>query len=397
MSATVAGNRFLTRNFQRAGLFFLLLLGHFFRGKLRLLRRLRGHEHLERIKVRLQPGFHLLLHRAGEETDVLAERHDRTRDRHAVVKRAVVMRLVQRATDGEQRLARAGLAEAGDQRNRIIQERVHEELLLQVARTDRNAAGRFDAVGNAQAFHHAVAIIARGHRLAFVGTEQDVFIQIKRLRGFLAEVEFTFGAKALDLVNRDGNLAVGVLVVGLGNLVVKIVLRFEADRAGFKRHVHVFRDEDGRRRVALLHEERGGDDAVVLLREIGEHRAQLLHERRILHGRIGHVRIDDHRKRASVFELHALVHGARVGQQFGKDAVDPTGVAASFGGLLGLDGVELFQNLDRDGQVVVLEFEYRLRVVEEDVGVQDEGLRLCGDLELRFRGFGLAQVFHLGW
>jgi hypothetical protein len=69
-----------------------------------------------------------------------------------------------------------------------------------------------------------------------------------------------------------------------------------------------------------------------------------------------------------------LVHRARVGQQFLQDAVDAAGVAAALRGLLALDGVELLEHLHRDGEVVVLELEDRLRVVQQDVRVEHEGL-----------------------
>ena len=88
------------------------------------------------------------------------------------------------------------------------------------------------------------------------------------------------------------------------------------------------------------------------------------------------------------------MHRARIGQKFLQDAVDPTGVAAAFRVLLGFDRVQFFQNLDGDRQVVLLELVDRVRVVEEDVGVQDKGFHLCRDLEPRFWGDRPAQVFH---
>ena len=75
-------------------------------------------------------------------------------------------------------------------------------------------------------------------------------------------------------------------------------------------------------------------------------------------------------------QLHALVHRARIGQQFLENAVDAAGVAAALGRLLGLDGVELLEDLDRYREVVVLELEDALRVMEEDVRVEHEGLHL---------------------
>ena len=70
------------------------------------------------------------------------------------------------------------------------------------------------------------------------------------------------------------------------------------------------------------------------------------------------------------------------------------GIAPPFGGLLALYGVEFLKNLDRDGEVIVLEFEDRLRVVQQDVRIEDEGLYFPCDLELRLKGNAPAQVFH---
>jgi hypothetical protein len=70
------------------------------------------------------------------------------------------------------------------------------------------------------------------------------------------------------------------------------------------------------------------------------------------------------------------------------------GIATPFGGLLAFYGVEFLQNLDRDGEVIVLEFENRLWVVQQDVRIEDEGLYFPCDLELRLKGDDPAQVFH---
>ncbi|MGA2444060.1 MAG: hypothetical protein ABSG50_01375 [Opitutaceae bacterium] len=68
------------------------------------------------------------------------------------------------------------------------------------------------------------------------------------------------------------------------------------------------------------------------------------------------------------------------------------GIAATLGGLFAFYGVEFFQNLDRDGEVIVLEFENRLGVVQQDVRIEDEGFYFSCDLELRLKGGAPAQV-----
>ena len=80
------------------------------------------------------------------------------------------------------------------------------------------------------------------------------------------------------------------------------------------------------------------------------------------------------------------MHGPRVGQQLLENPVDATGVAPALRGLLTLDGIKLFENLDRDGQVVLLELVDRLGIVKEDVRVQNEGLYFRRNLEPRIWG-----------
>ena len=115
--------------------------------------------------------------------------------------------------------------------------------------------GALTKSGNFQAPHEAVAIVARGHRLALVGAEQDVFVEVKRLRRLGAEIEFALGAEALQLVDIDRDLAIARLLVVLGHLVVEIILGLEPDRAGLELHVDVLGDEDRGRRILLLHEQ----------------------------------------------------------------------------------------------------------------------------------------------
>ena len=98
---------------------------------------------------------------------------------------------------------------------------------------------------------------------------------------------------------------------------------------------------------------------------------------------LGEVGIDDDRERAAVRQLDPLEHRARVGQQLLEDPVDPAGVAPALGRLLGLYRVQLLEDLDRYGQVVLLEFVNRLRVVNQDIRIQHERLYLCRDPDPR--------------
>jgi hypothetical protein len=56
------------------------------------------------------------------------------------------------------------------------------------------------------------------------------------------------------------------------------------------------------------------------------------------------------------------------------DAVHAAGVATTLGGLFAFDRVELLKNLDRNREIIVLEFVDRLGVVEKYVRIENVGL-----------------------
>jgi DNA topoisomerase IB len=68
------------------------------------------------------------------------------------------------------------------------------------------------------------------------------------------------------------------------------------------------------------------------------------------------------------------VHCPRIGQELLQDAVHAPRVASALRGLLALDGIELLQHLDRNREVIVFKFEDRLRVVQQNVRIQNVGL-----------------------
>ena len=174
-------------------------------------------------------------------------------------------------------------------------------------------------------------------------------------RGHAAELE-----EGVDVGARDLHLHHGVLELRVGDALVLVGLRAHAERVGPDAQVGVHRDEDGRpRRVAVAHVDRGLEDREVL-------RARLQADQRVRP-----VLGDRDAQGAAAVERDAL--GERrglVAPQIVEEARDGAGVAAALGPLA-LELVDLLDREDGDDDVVVLELEDRVRVVEQDVGVED--------------------------
>src|ERR1700694_5836542 len=94
-----------------------------------------GIQHIEVVLQCAHPGLHLLLLGARQEADVLAKGHrDARHDDLGVA--LLVEHLGEARGEGEQRLARTGLAEQGDEVDRRVHQQVEREVLLAVARVD---------------------------------------------------------------------------------------------------------------------------------------------------------------------------------------------------------------------------------------------------------------------
>ena len=323
----------------------LKFLRDFLRRELRLLGRLRGNQHFERVVVGLQPRLHLLFERSGQESDVLPERDHGTRNRQAIVTGVFIHGLVQGACDRNERLPRASFAETRQHVDAFIEQAIHEKLLLEVARANRNTPGRLDEIRQLQSAHNTFAIITGRHRLALVRAQQDVFIEVKRLRRLIAQIKNAFRAEALQFVDVQRQLAVAGFLIRLGDFVVEIILRLEAHGARLELHVHIFGDENRRRRGLLLHKKRRCDDPVILLREVRQNRPQSIHRRRAA-STVHQIRINDNREGAAVRQLDSFMHRARVGQELLQDAMHPARIAAALRGLFTLDTIQLLEDLD---------------------------------------------------
>ena len=282
-------------------------------------------------------------------------------------------------------LARAGLAETRDHLDALVQEGVHEELLLEIARPNRDSAGGLHEFREFEPPDRPLPVVAGGHGLALVGTQEHILIDAQVAGVIPAQAEVTLRAEPLQFIDGEGDLPVARLLDEFRHLVVEVVLGLEAHGARLQLDVHVLGDEDRRRGELLLHEDGGRDDPVVLLCHVRQHCPQPIEGRRPA-ARLGQIGVDDHRQGSAVGKVDALLHGPAVGQELLEDAVDAAGVAAPLGRLLPLDRVELLQHLHWYGEVVLLELEYRLRIVKQKVRVEHEGLNFCRNLDPRIWG-----------
>ena len=137
-------------------------------------RRARAHQQIERVVDRLQPRAHFFIERSRQEPELLAHGHDRAADGDAGV--AAVEHLMQAGGHGDERLAGAGVAVAGDQRDFRIEQRVDQAALAEVERLERLAVRDLQHLREIEAHEAPVRREARGNRLFLTGAEQNVFV-----------------------------------------------------------------------------------------------------------------------------------------------------------------------------------------------------------------------------
>src|SRR5688572_1428226 len=212
-------------------------------------RLVRGVEHIEVVFERAHPGLHLLFLGAGEEADVLAERHrDARHDDLGVA--LVIQHLGEAGGKREQGLAGARLAEQRDEIDRRIHEQVEGEVLLAVARGDApHRVLRVRIVAQRLDHRHAPGsfLDQRVQRtLAGFVVDELVQVQLRHQRSADAVVGVAILLPRLDVapvripeILGQGPHA-GVEEVGvLQHLVVVVVLGGEAERARLDAHVDV--------------------------------------------------------------------------------------------------------------------------------------------------------------
>ncbi len=221
-----------------------------------------AHEELDVVVDGLHPGIELLLHRAGQEADVLAQREDGPAHQHLLVD-LLLHRLLQAGGDGEQRLAGARLAHDGDQLDLVVEEQVEREALLLVARPQAPGA-LLEALE--QRHEAALARVVLGERGVVGGLavlEQRELVGIDAVDA-VRRRKLAVRVEGVDVALADLQLAHPHVDLGVLDLVVLVVLGDQPERVGADAQVDVLGDEHATQiGLAILHVHGQREDAVV--------------------------------------------------------------------------------------------------------------------------------------
>ena len=228
-------------------------------------------EELEVVEDRLHPGVELLLDVAGQEADVAAERDHRAADEETRVD-LVVDGALEAAREGEQRLAGAGLAEHGDETDRVVEQELEREGLLLVLGADAHDPRRGDAQ---RQDHLLVAVVAteRGVRRRLAVAQQHA--RVRHEVGALRRGELALVEERVDLGRVDVDLDDAAVDLVDVDALVLVVLGGEAVRIGADAQVRVHRHEDGGTTLRRLHLDDGRLQDRLILRGLVEGAGQL--------------------------------------------------------------------------------------------------------------------------
>src|ERR1035437_9461061 len=310
-------------------------------------------QHFERVVNRLHPRRKFFLERTGQKAEFLAHGDRRPRDDEPA-EFPVVHHALEAGRHRNQSFARAGLAHERDELDAVIQQRIEREMLFTVARLD--APDTFAAVEDGNQF--CAGRIHFGQRrfleIRFVG-ERAVFVR----EIFFAAVqhEFALRAEGRQFFRRHRQVNHPRVKVGDEHAVVLIILRHQTERVGLDAQIDVLGDQDRRvLRLRLL--DAGGERKnAVVHRILGEDRFA-----------VG-VFVERDFELPAVWQLHARAQAA-----FAAKAVEHprnrARIAAQLGGLA-LEAVNLLDDLDGHEDIVFLKIDERIRVVEQNIGIQN--------------------------
>src|SRR5882672_698417 len=210
-------------------------------------------EDVEVVLERAHPGQHLFLFGAGQEADVLADRHrDARHDDLGVA--LVVEHLGEPRGEREQGLAGAGLAEQRDEIDRRVHQQVEREVLLAVARGD--APHRVLGVGVvAQRLDHrdaAGSLLDQRVERPLAGLVEDELVDVQLGNQGSADAVVSMpvllprldiaAVRVPEVLRQRAHPGVEEVRV-LQNLVVEVVFGGEPERARLDAHVDVLRHQ----------------------------------------------------------------------------------------------------------------------------------------------------------
>ncbi len=215
------------------------------------------------------------------------------------------------------------------------------------------------------------ADMACRHELLLGGGEENILVDLEWAGADFLDLDVVGAAKALEFVRLDHDGAdLQILNLGGGDLVVEVILTGDADRHRLELHVEILCDEDGRILLALHERDAGGHDAVIDWFLVREDLGEAAHGGRETLASQGIIDVDaDGAATGGLDSLGDLL--GLVVEDLGQKAMDGACIGSSLG-LLVLEAVEFTEYLDGDEEVVVFKEIETVRVMQQDIGVEDE-------------------------
>ena len=337
-----------------------------------IIRRTKRHEHFTGVVDRLKPRVHFFIQRAGEETQRVAHRDDRTAHSHAI--EIMPPREEKPGRDSEQGFSRSCLTVTSDERNRGIEQRIEEALLTRICGAELDAFRNLDRPRDVQPHNNPAARVARGEVLAAGSLKKHILVHLHPPGPLGRHFDLAGTPEALELVRLDGDLAKpAIFHIALRDFIAEVILALNPDGHRAELHVDVLRHEDRRRVRPLLEREAGPNDASVHAALVGKNFVKPLHRRRLaLRVRaIAH----QHAHRPTADGRRAFGDAVCIlPEDLAQKPVSPSRIRAALA-LLILEIVELRQHLDRDEHMVVLKPVQAMRVVQQHIRIEHEILR----------------------
>ena len=311
-------------------------------------------QHLEGIVDGLHPGLQLLLEGAGQVSEFPSHGNGGPRHYHPAIV-AILYRLLEAGGQGDERLAGAGLPHQGDQPDALVEQGVEGEVLLPVAGPD--APGALAVV---QDRHEPLAgdVHPGEGRPLEIGLVRQGAILVRAARPVAIENESSLRPEGRDSFRADLHFkGAGVKILDM-DVVGLVVLGLESHRVRLDPEIDVLGDQDGRRPgIGLLDVARQGDETVV-------HGGAVHRD-----GRSAVLAVEENAEPAPRGQRNPFTQAALAAERVEQPRDRPCVLAAVAG--FPLEAVDLLDDFDGNEDAVILKAEERVRVVEQDVGVED--------------------------